>query len=86
MGKFPHVTRVILRYELRDRLPQIPEKPLRNLRALHDTPGDHGQEREQVVAAPVLEFLAHGRRPVLGPVFPAINVRRHQPATSPRPP
>ena len=79
MRKVPHVAGVILHHQLRNRLPQIPQEPLGNLRVVHDPPRDHRQQREQVVAPPRLKFLAHLRRPVLRPVLPAINMRRHQP-------
>ena len=37
-----------------------------------------GRKRQQVVAAPLLEFLAHAGRPVLRADFPTVDVRRDQ--------
>ena len=47
-------------------------------RAVHDSARDRGKEHERVVAAPVPELFAHPRRPILGAVLPAVDMRRHQ--------
>ena len=78
MGQVAHVTGIILYHQVRDRLPQIPQEPLGNLRGVHHAPRDHREEREQVIAPPRLELLAHLRGPVLRAVLPAIDVRRYQ--------
>ena len=76
--QFAEPARVILNHQLRDRLPQVPQEPLGDVQAIHHPPRHHRQERQGIVAAQPAELLPKGRRPVLRPHLPAIDVRRHQ--------
>ena len=44
---------VVLHEHVRDRLPQVPEEPLGDLQAVDHAAGQHGQQRQQIVAAPL---------------------------------
>src|SRR4030042_5254321 len=56
------------------RLPQVPEEALGRVEVPDRTSGDRGEERKEVIAAPLTELLAEGAGPVLGPHLPAVDV------------
>ena len=77
-GQLLRMAGIVLDHQVRDGLPQVPEESLRDGQALDHPAGHDGQVRQQVVTAPLLEFLPHPRRPVLRSVLPTIDVRGDQ--------
>ena len=75
VGQRAEMPGVVLDEHVGDRLPQVPEETLGDLQAIDHAAGEGRQQRQQVVAAPLLEFLAHAGRPVLRAHFPTVDVR-----------
>ena len=75
VGQLAEMAGVVLRQQVGNRLPQVPEEPLGDFHAIDDPAGEDGQVAEKVVAAALAELLAHLRRPVLRVDFPTVDVR-----------
>ena len=75
MRETRQLARVILREEIRDRAPEIPQEAFRHIRALHNVSGENRQERRDVVPATRLELLLEALCPVLRTNLVAIDQR-----------
>ena len=84
-GQFPEVPGVVLDEQVVDGHAHVPEEPLGDFQALHDPARHHREERQRVVAAQPLEFLAELGRPVLRADLPAVDMGRDQRLGSHRP-
>src|SRR4051812_18605551 len=57
MTKLAEVAEIILRNQIGDQPPEIPEKPLARIEAVDDPPRQHGQISRQLIAQASLERL-----------------------------
>ena len=65
MAKLLEASDIVLGEQVRPGAPEIPQKPLGDLRTADDPPGDNRQERKRIIAAPLLKLGAKFRGPVL---------------------
>ncbi len=75
---------VVFRDQIGDRAAPVPEEAFGILRRLHHAAGERDHQRERVVAAATLKFLAELRRPVLPPDFVAVDQQGVEGAPAPR--
>ena len=65
VAQVPHVPRVVLQNEIRNKPPQVPQEPFGDLSGSHHTARQGRQVRKKIVPAAIPEYLAESRRPVL---------------------
>ena len=64
---------VILGKEISDGAAEVPQKAIADVRAFHNSAGQHRQVGSRVVSAPTLKFADHLLGPVLVVGFPAVH-------------
>ncbi len=64
---------IFLREQVGDGPPHVPQETLGDFGIVHDAPSERDEIRQRIVAAPLLEFLAELRCPVLAADLVAVN-------------